>query len=218
MGQRTLPHPEEMNPLPMELMARQVGDVHLTEILPNATNDGATFPDGEWIEIHNTGTTSIDPMGWSIMDGLGNITHFDPGTLVFNSTQGATIIDPDGRRLLQFTSYTQLWDDYNHVFLRDMTGTVVDTADYTTDYGEDMALIRGSNPSDSWTPAAWKTPVSPNRGACLPPPRFGFPNCCPTLRARTVKCGPWVNGLNSTTTERWTLTWQDGSSRRRLGR
>ncbi|MEC7089718.1 MAG: lamin tail domain-containing protein, partial [Candidatus Thermoplasmatota archaeon] len=148
------PTPEEMNPLPMELMARQVGDVHLTEILPNATNDGATFPDGEWIEIHNTGTTSIDLMGWSIMDGLGNITHFDPGTLVFNSTQGATIIDPDGRRLLQFTSYTQLWDNYNHVFLRDMTGTVVDTADYTTDYGEDMALIRGSNPSDSWTPAA----------------------------------------------------------------
>ena len=159
------PTPEAMNPLPMQLMARQVGDVHITEILPNATNDGASFPDGEWVELHNTGTNSLDLMGWSIMDGLGNITHIDPGTLVFNTTQGATFIDPDGRRLVQFTSFTQLWDNYNHVFLRDMTGAVVDTADYTTDYGEDMALIRGSDPADSWTPAAWKTPGQPEPGS-----------------------------------------------------
>ena len=159
------PTPESMSPLPMELMARQVGDVHLTEILSNATNDGASFPDGEWIEIHNTGTNSIDLMGWSIMDGLGNITHLDPGSLVFNTTQGATFIEPDGRRLVQFTSHTQLWDNYNHIFLRDMTGTVVDTADYTTDYGEDMALVRGSDPTDSWTPAAWKTPGQPEPGS-----------------------------------------------------
>ena len=193
------PTPEEMNPLPMELMARQVGDVHLTEILPNATNDGATFPDGEWIEIHNTGTTSIDLMGWSIMDGLGNITHFDPGTLVFNSTQGATIIDPDGRRLLQFTSYTQLWDDYNHVFLRDMTGTVVDTADYTTDYGEDMALIRGSNPSDSWTPAAWKTPGQPEPGSMPSATTVRFSELLPDAEGSDSQMWPmgeWIELYN----------------------
>ncbi|MEC7599850.1 MAG: lamin tail domain-containing protein, partial [Candidatus Thermoplasmatota archaeon] len=193
------PTPEEMNPLPMELMARQVGDVHLTEILPNATNDGATFPDGEWIEIHNTGTTSIDLMGWSIMDGLGNITHFDPGTLVFNSTQGATIIDPDGRRLLQFTSYTQLWDNYNHVFLRDMTGTVVDTADYTTDYGEDMALIRGSNPSDSWTPAAWKTPGQPEPGSMPSATTVRFSELLPDAEGSDSQMWPmgeWIELYN----------------------
>ena len=159
------PTPEGMNPLPMELMPRQVGDVAMTEILSNATNDGDPFPDGEWIELHNTGSGSIDLMGWSIMDGMGNLTFLDPGTLVFNSTQGSTVIDPDGRRLVQFTSYTELWDNYNHVFLRDMTEQVVDSADYTTDYGEDMALIRGSDPSDSWTPAAWKTPGQPEPGS-----------------------------------------------------
>jgi len=159
------PTPEGMNPLPMELMPRQVGDVQMTEILSNATNDGEAFPDGEWIELHNTGSGSIDLMGWSIMDGMGNLTFLDPGTLVFNATQGSTVIDPDGRRLVQFTSYTELWDNYNHLFLRDMTEQVVDTADYTTDYGEDMALIRGSDPADSWTPAAWKTPGQPEPGS-----------------------------------------------------
>lgn len=159
------PTPEAMNPLPMELMPRQVGDIQITEILPNATNDGAAFPDGEWIELHNTGSGSLDLMGWSIMDGRGNLTYLDPGTLVFNSTQGSTVIDPDGRRLVQFTSYTELWDGYNHLFLRDMTEQVVDTADYNTDYGEDMALIRGDDPTDSWTPAAWKTPGQPEPGS-----------------------------------------------------
>ncbi|MGB1485407.1 MAG: lamin tail domain-containing protein, partial [Poseidonia sp.] len=159
------PTPEGMNPLPMELMPRQIGDVQMTEILSNATNDGAAFPDGEWIELHNTGSGSIDLMGWSIMDGLGNLTFLDPGTLVFNATQGSTVIDPDGRRLVQFTSHTELWDNYNHLFLRDITEQIIDTADYTTDYGEDMALIRGSNPADSWTPAAWKTPGQPEPGS-----------------------------------------------------
>ena len=159
------PTPEGMNPLPMELMSRQVGDVEMTELLPNATNDGDAFPDGEWIELHNTGTGSIDLMGWSIMDGMGNLTFLDPGTLVFNASQGSTVIDPDERRLVQFTSDTELWDNYNHVFLRDITGQIIDTADYNTDYGEDQALIRGSNPADSWTPAAWKTPGQPEPGS-----------------------------------------------------
>ena len=99
------------------------------------------------------------------MDGMGNLTFLDPGTLVFNATQGSTVIDPDGRRLVQFTSHTELWDNYNHLFLRDMTEQIVDTAHYTTDYGEDMALVRGSNAADAWTPAPWKTPGQPEPGS-----------------------------------------------------
>ena len=135
------------------------------EVLSNATNDGASYPDGEWIELHNTGQGSIDLMGWSIMDGMGNLTLLDPGTLVFNATQGSTVIEPDGRRLVQFTSDTELWDNYNHLFLRDITGFILDTAHYTTDYGEDMALVRGSNAADAWTPAPWKTPGQPEPGS-----------------------------------------------------
>ena len=205
------PTPEGMNPLPMELMSRQVGDVEMTELLPNATNDGDAFPDGEWIELHNTGTGSIDLMGWSIMDGMGNLTFLDPGTLVFNASQGSTVIDPDERRLVQFTSDTELWDNYNHVFLRDITGQIIDTADYNTDYGEDQALIRGSNPADSWTPAAWKTPVSPSPAPHRRQPPFASRKFFPMPLVLTAKCGPTASGLNSTTTAHPMWTWRVGS-------
>jgi len=158
------PSQEQINPMGLELMPRQAFDVQFTEVLPNATNDGANYPDGEWVELHNTGTSTVDLMGWTILDGMGNLTHIDPGTLVFNNTQGATTIQPDGRRLVQFTSDTELWDNYNHMFLREPSGQIVDTLFYTTDYGEDIALIRGTQPTDPWIPAAWKTPGQPEPG------------------------------------------------------
>jgi hypothetical protein len=104
-------------------------------------------------------------MGWSILDGMGNTTHLNPGTIVFNSSQGATVIEAGGRRLVEFTTQNELWDNYNHLFLRDASNQVVDTAFYTTDYGEDIALIRGAQPTDQWAPAAWKTPGQPEPGS-----------------------------------------------------
>ena len=158
------PTPEGMNPPAIEVMPRQVFDVEFSELMTNATNDGSAFPDGEWVELHNTGNNSVDLFGWSILDGMGNVTHIDPGTLVFNNSQGASVIDPGERRLVQFTSHTQLWDNHNHLFLRDVANQIVDTAVYDTDYGEDVALIRANQPTDPWTPAPWKTPGQPEPG------------------------------------------------------
>ena len=213
------PTPEGMNPLPLELMPRQVGDVQMTEILSNATNDGEAFPDGEWIELHNTGSGSIDLMGWSIMDGMGNLTYLDPGTLVFNATQGSTVIDPDGRRLVQFTSYTELWDNHNHLFLRDMTEQVVDTADYTTDYGEDMALIRGSNPADSWTPAAWKTPGQPEPGSMPSSTTIRFSEILPDAVGSDSQVWPngeWIEFYNYGTSDVDLAGWKLQAASRSL--
>ena len=213
------PTPEGMNPLPLELMPRQVGDIQMTEILPNATNDGATFPDGEWIELHNTGSGTVDLMGWSIMDGMGNLTFLDPGTLVFNTTQGSTTIDADGRRLVQFTSHTELWDNYNHLFLRDMTEQVVDTAAYTTDYGEDMALIRTSNPADPWTPAAWKTPGQPEPGTMPSSTTVRFSEILPDAvgsDSQTWPNGEWIEVYNYGATDVDLAGWKLQAASRSL--
>ena len=164
-GYAPYPTPEGPNPMDIALMPRQVMEIQFTEIMSNATSDGSSFPDGEWIELHNSGTMDFDLMGWSIIDGLGNITHLDPGSLVFNSTQGSTMINAGERRLVEFTFDTQLWDDYNHLFLRDPSGQIVDTALYTTDYGEDIALVRGEQTTDPWSPAPWKTPGQPEPGS-----------------------------------------------------
>ena len=133
-------------------------------MLSNSSSDGSAFPDGEWIELLNTGTTTVDLTGWSVIDGMGNVTYLDPGSLVFNQSQGATSIDAEERRLVQFNADTELWNYYNHLMLRDSTGLIVDSAWYTTDYGQNISLVPSEIENDPWVPSTWMTPGQPDPG------------------------------------------------------
>ena len=92
---------------------------------------------------------------------MGNITYLDPGSLVFNQTQGSTSIDAEGRRLVQFNANTELWDYYNQLMLRDSTGMIVDSAWYTTDYGQNVSLVPAEVDADPWIPSNGMTPGQP---------------------------------------------------------
>ncbi len=138
------------------------GDVHLNEIFPVSTMDGSSAPDGEWVEFYNGGATDVDLNGWSIIDGMGNITYLDPGSIVVNSSQGSTMINAGERRLVEFTSDTRLWDNYNHLVVRDSSGAIIDMGHYTTNYGPDVSLLRGQNYHDPWTPSITPSPGQPD--------------------------------------------------------
>jgi phosphatidylserine/phosphatidylglycerophosphate/cardiolipin synthase-like enzyme len=159
------PSLNQTNPLPISELSPSPADVRFTEVMPHSYSNGTSFPDGEWIEIHNTGSTTVDLLGWTITDGMGNVTTLDPVSLVFNNTQGSTDIAPDGRRLVQFTGETRLWDYYNHLILMDTSGSINDVAWYSDDYGVNNSLIRNSNPSSPWMPSSWITPGQPEPGA-----------------------------------------------------
>jgi hypothetical protein len=58
----------------------------MTELLANSSADGTPYPDGEWLELFNDGSTDIDLNGWSIIDGMGNFTLLDASSLVYNDT------------------------------------------------------------------------------------------------------------------------------------
>ena len=198
-GASPYPTQEGMNPVELILMPTQINDIQISEILVNATTEGAAFPDGEWIELHNTGTLELDLMGWSLIDGMGNVTFLDPATLVFNSSQGSTGISPDQRRLVQFTGDTELWDNYNHIMLRDYTGQIQDTATYVTDHGEDVALVRSQVPTEPWTPAAWKTPGQPEPGTVVSDGFVRFSEILPDgvgSDSQTWPNGEWLELLN----------------------
>ncbi|MDA0648039.1 MAG: lamin tail domain-containing protein [archaeon] len=155
------PTPAASNPGRINQMPVQQSDIQFSEVLPNATSDGMVFPDGEWIELHNTGLISIDLMGWSIIDGMGNETFLDPASIVTNQSQGSTMIDADGRRLVQFSSETRLWDNHNHLILVDPSKMNVDMAWYATDYGENVSLTRSTNQYYPWSPTPYPTPGQP---------------------------------------------------------
>ncbi len=213
------PTPEGQNPLAIELMPRQAFDVEFSELMTNATSDGAAFPDGEWVELHNTGNISIDLFGWSILDGMGNVTHIDPGTLVFNNSQGASIIDAGERRLVQFTAHTQLWDNHNHLFLRDVANQIVDTAVYDTDFGEDVALVRPNQPTDPWTPAPWKTPGQPEPGSTPSASTVRFSEVLPDAEGADNQAWPsgeWLELHNYGTTDVDLTGWKLQAASRSL--
>ena len=49
------------------------GDVCLSETMPNPNGaDTATWPNGEWFEIINAGTTNVDVSGWYANNKNGN--------------------------------------------------------------------------------------------------------------------------------------------------
>ena len=49
---------------------------------PFSLADNGTWPDGEWIEIWNSGQVDTDLTGWSIVDNAGNIIQINQTNLV----------------------------------------------------------------------------------------------------------------------------------------
>ena len=47
----------------------------INELMPNADgSDQGIFPQGEWVELFNTGSSSVSLEGWTIVD-IGGWTH-----------------------------------------------------------------------------------------------------------------------------------------------
>mgnify|MGYP000096432157 FL=1 len=57
--------------------------VCINEVLPNPNgfNDAAS-PGGEWLEVHNTGTTAVDMLNWPAVNSGNRILAFDANTIV----------------------------------------------------------------------------------------------------------------------------------------
>ena len=207
----TYPTPNSSNAPSLNSIINPNNDIILNELLPNSTVEPDIFPDGEWIELHNQGTMDIDLMGWSIIDGMGNVTYLDPGTLVFNATQGSTIIQPNEYRIVQLSGDTRLWDDYNHLVLLDATQTPVDGAWYTADYGQDVALERDSTPTDPWVPAPWKTPGQPAPGSTPSSATIRISEILPDALgsdSQTYPNGEWIELENFGSTDIDVANWK----------
>ena len=70
-------------------------------------------------------------------------------TLVNNATQLGTMIDADGRRLVQFFMGTELWNNYNHVMLLDQNDIIVHKAWWTSNPMLNVSLIESEDPLEN---------------------------------------------------------------------
>ena len=59
------------------------GPICINELIPNpAGYDNATYPGGEWVELLNEGSTSVDVRGWSVVNEGGKSLDFDASSIV----------------------------------------------------------------------------------------------------------------------------------------
>ena len=73
------------------------GDLVINEVMADAypSYDNGTWPDGEWVEIHNQGNSPINMTGWHLKDSAGNTVQFnqnhvvgytaDPNSMIINA-------------------------------------------------------------------------------------------------------------------------------------
>ena len=68
------------------------GTVCLNEALPDpAGYDNAAWPNGEWMEIYNSGTTPVDVLNWKLVNKNSKVLDFDSTTIVgFQSNNSST--------------------------------------------------------------------------------------------------------------------------------
>ena len=211
------PSPGIENPNPWTNIVDMQSDVVITEVLANSSRDGFAYPEGEWVELHNTGNTDWDLADWKIRDGMGNLTHINIGNLVMNNSQPGTIIAADSRRLVQFSELVTLWNQYNHLMLEDPTGNVVYKAWWDSDPGLNNSLIEAQNPDLPWVIASWPTPENPEPGTTSIVGDIAFNEIFPDAIGNDTDVWPngeWIELINTGTQSVDIANWYFSSGSR----
>ena len=79
------------------------GDLVINEVMADAypSYDNGTWPDGEWVEIHNQGNSPIDMTGWHLKDAAGNTVEFNQNHLVgYTADPNSMIINAGELRVI----------------------------------------------------------------------------------------------------------------------
>ena len=147
-------------------------EMRITEVMPDPywTDDNATWPGGEWVEIANTGQVAIDLAGWSIEDAAGNSMAMNTTHLV---GQG-TVIQPGEHRIVAVNG-TRTYGMLNNgqgtekVKLLMPDGNITHQVEYSgpTAPGHSYVNLSATTPdwgrnADALLTAKWPTPLQFN--------------------------------------------------------
>ena len=147
-------------------------ELRITEVMPDPywTNDNATWPGGEWVEIANIGSVAIDLAGWSIDDAAGNSMEMNTTHLVGSGT----MIDPGQHRIVAVNG-TRTYGMLNNgqgtelVKLRMPSGDITHQVEYSGPTHPGHSYVNISTFTPDWgrnaeplNTAKWPTPENNN--------------------------------------------------------
>ncbi|HIA24466.1 MAG TPA: hypothetical protein EYN78_01450, partial [Candidatus Poseidoniales archaeon] len=136
-------------------------DLRITEVLADAwpSNDNGSYPEGEWIEIENTGNVSMNLSGWSIKDLTGNKMNLNYTHVIdYNISH---MIQPNERRIVATNGMNQ-YGVFNNAgdsaFLINPNGEYVSAANYTGIGIPGHSFIAPTTGTGNWVMSLFPTP------------------------------------------------------------
>ena len=109
------------------------GTVCLNEALPNPNGlDDDTWPNGEWMEIYNSGTSPVNVLSWKLVNKASKTLTFDSSSIVGYQAGNANswTIQPGDYMVIarNGSSNFYLTNSADWITLEDSSGNVIDQA------------------------------------------------------------------------------------------
>ncbi len=112
--------------------ARAAAPVIINEIMYDLKDLSDT--NHEWIELYNSGSTSVSLQGWKFVDSSSHVLNAPPA----NGGQGSLLIEPNGYVILSGDAATYLADHPGY------SGTVIDTVMSLNNAGATLTIVDSS--------------------------------------------------------------------------
>jgi len=168
----------------------------INELMPNPAGlDTGTYPDGEWVELYNSGSTDLNLQGWKLEDIIGWKHNIDSNTWVGFANLAVPYVLPAGDyaiiaennqgslKLNNAGETLYLIDDFAITVHTVTTGTAT----------SDISKIPGATATDDYVDSASNTPGAANGGAGTGPTYTQS-----DLRITEVMPDPYWTGDNDT--------------------
>lgn len=194
-----------------------IGDICISEVLVNAKNPetGAVGPadwtNGEWVELYNLGTTTVDLSSWTLDDQAYRPLSMTTNHVVYpTSATNMDILAGDYIVLARNGDGGScgfcLKNGNGMVNLRDASGNLVHSISWTTSPSEGLTLIEDANdPAADWIESSTISPGESNQGGTPTGPVY-FPgdlvinevmaDAYPSYDNGTWPDGEWVEIYN----------------------
>ena len=173
------------------------GMVCLNEALPNPSGyDNAAWPNGEWMEIYNSGSSPVNVLNWKLVNKANKVLDFDSSSIVgYESGNSSTWTIQPGEYMVIARNGTsdsvfQLVNTFDYVTMQDSSGNFVDQASWNfSSSGAPSGLSLEEDPTNAaydWIGTNSTTPGTINDPAAAP-----IPPVISDLKISEVMANPW---------------------------
>ena len=139
--------------------------VCINEMMPNADgSDQGIFPNGEWVELYNSGSTGIDLQGWTLEDIGGWIHPIDSSTWVgFSELEESYVIAAGSYAVIAENEVgtLRLNNAGETLYLKDSNGAIIHTVT-TGEASNGVSKIPAADSSADWVDSEENTPGAEN--------------------------------------------------------